>query len=40
MLKVFLKEDQTTYTAVSVMEGMDALKSHMKGYDYFRYYRD
>ena len=33
VLQALLEEDQTTYTAVSVLEGMDAFKSYMKGYD-------
>ena len=33
MLQAFLKEDQAAYAAISVLEGMDALKCHMEGYD-------
>ena len=33
MLQALLKEDQAAYTAISVLEGMDAFKSHMEGYD-------
>ena len=33
VLEAFLKEDQAAYTAISVLEGMDALKGHMEGYD-------
>ena len=33
VLQALLKEDQTTYTAVSVLEGMDTFKSHMEGYN-------
>ena len=33
MLQAFLKKDQSAYTAISVLEGMDAFKGHMEGYD-------
>ena len=33
VLQALLKEDQTTYAAVSVLEGMDAFESHMEGND-------
>ena len=33
VLQTLLEEDQTAYTAVSVLEGMDAFKGHMKGYN-------
>ena len=33
MLQALLEEDQAAYTTISVLEGMDALKCHMEGYD-------
>ena len=33
MLETLFKEDQPAYTSVSVLEGMDAFKSYMEGYD-------
>ena len=33
MLQAFFEENQAAYTAVSILEGMDALKRHMEGYD-------
>ena len=33
MLQALPKEDQATYATVSVLEGMDAFKSYMEGYD-------
>ena len=33
MLQALLKEDQTAYTAISILEGMDALKGYVEGYD-------
>ena len=33
MLQALLEEDQTAYTAISVLEGMDAFKGYMEGYD-------
>ena len=33
VLQALLKEDQSSYAAISVLERMDAFKSHMKGYD-------
>ena len=33
ILQTLLKEDQAAYTAVSILEGMDALKGHMEGHD-------
>ena len=33
VLQALLEEDQAAYTAVSVLEGMDAFKGNMKGYD-------
>ncbi len=36
VLQTLLKEDQAAYTAVPVLEGMDAFKCHMEGYDVFK----
>ena len=33
VLQALLKEDQSSYATVSVLERMDALKSYMEGYD-------
>ena len=33
MLQALLKKEKATYTAISVLEGMDAFKCHMEGYD-------
>ena len=33
VLQTLFKEDQSAYTAVSVLEGMDALKGYMESYD-------
>ena len=33
VLQALLEENQAAYTAVSVLEGMDAFKSYMEGYD-------
>ena len=33
MLQTLLKEDQAAYTAIAVLEGMDAFKSYMESYN-------
>ena len=33
MLQALLEEDQTAYTTVSVLEGMNTFKSYMESYD-------
>ena len=33
VLQALLKEDQSSYAAISVLERMNALKSYMEGYD-------
>ena len=33
MFEALFKEDQAAYTAISVLEGMDAFKSYMEGYN-------
>mgnify|MGYP006333395041 CR=1 FL=1 len=33
VLQALFKEDQAAYAAISVLKGMDAFKSYMKGYD-------
>ena len=33
MLQALLKKEQATYTAISVLEGMDAFKRYVEGHD-------
>ena len=39
VLQALLEKDQAAYTAISVLKGMDAFKSHMKRYDVLESFR-
>ena len=39
VLQALFEKDQAAYTAISVLEGMDAFKSYMEGYDVLKGFR-